>query len=324
MEQSRVNLNHLITFYLVSREQSFSVAAEKLCLTEPAISRQISSLERCCRAKLFDVRRKRVYLTQIGEVLIKYAEQIYEQSRDAQHYLESLQESGLHVGVCRTLSSIVALAASEFEKLFPHAKLIIRDIASFQLTEGLLHLQHDIIIVVSMNYGSDRLKATRVADGLRLVLVASPSVAASFKGQLKLVDLCGYPMLLPREGSGTRNILLSRFEAEGLNPEDCVFESVEVDSFEFSKGLAEAGRGIALLPEFAVKDEVAQGKMIILPLADDITFSVDVLVHKGIPLSALAEHLIYFVNQAFQGLTGVPPFSVPPTMRDFPLSPLVV
>lgn len=304
MEQVRVNLNHLVTFYLVGREKSFSVAAEKLCLTEPAVNRQISSLERCYRAKLFDVRRKRVYLTNIGEVIFRYAEQIYEQARYAEHYLEGLQESSLHVGVCRTLSSVVALAASEFEKLFPNAKLITRDIASFQLAEGLLHLQHDVIVVVSMNYGSDRLKAIRVTDGLRLVLVASPSMAASFKGQLKLADLCGYPMLLPREGSGTRNILLSRFEAEGLDPEGCVFVSVEVDSFEFSKGLAEAGRGIALLPEFAVKDEVAQGKLIILPLADDITFSVDVLVHKGVPLSALGEHLIYFVNQAFQGLTS--------------------
>lgn len=62
----KLNLYHLITFYFVASEKSFSVAAEKLFLSEPAVSLHIKSLERCTGVKLLDVRRKRVYLTKAG------------------------------------------------------------------------------------------------------------------------------------------------------------------------------------------------------------------------------------------------------------------
>lgn len=298
MKPVQLNLRHLITFYFVAHEKSFSAAAEKLFLTEPAVSRQISCLERDCKVKLLNVNRKRVYVTKVGEELFQHAEEIYKEAKSAEKLLVNSQGRSLHVGVSTTLAPVVAEAGSQFERLFTGVKLVIRNGPSYQIVEELLDLQHDIAIVVSRAYKNPKLKTIRVANGQRLVLVVSPSDPILLKNQLKLADVCGYPLFTPREGSATRAILLEKFAAEGLDIKDSI--SVEVDYLECTKRFAEAGDGIALMPETEVREDVAEGKLKILPLLDELNVGVDILMLRDVSLPQIAEKFISFTKSTFK------------------------
>jgi len=298
MRPPRLNLYHLITFYFVASERSFSVAAEKLFLTEPAISLHIKSLERSAGTKLLDVRKKRVYLTKAGERVFQYAEEIYQQAKNTEKFLENLKEASLHIGVSMTFSGVVALATSKFEELFPRVKLSIRHGASYQIVEELLDLQHDIAVVVSSNYPTSNLRTLRVSNREELVLVTSPSDPICSREGLKLTELCSYPLLLPPEKSATRKILLERIEAEGSEMSPLIL--VETDYLECAKRLAEEGKGIALMHITNVEREVAQRRLKVLSLANDITIGVDVIVHRSFSLPLIGERFISLVEEAFQ------------------------
>ena len=71
-----MNLDQIRNFYEVAANKSFTLAAEKLYRTQPAISTQVRILEEELGEKLFDRIGKRVCLTQAGEILLPYAERL--------------------------------------------------------------------------------------------------------------------------------------------------------------------------------------------------------------------------------------------------------
>lgn len=177
-------------------------------------------------------------------------------------------------------------------------KLRIRNGPSYQIFDELIDLQHDIAVVVSLNYHTRKLRAVRVSNGERLVLVTLPSSSIFSKEALTLAEVCDSPLLLPPEKSATREVLLKRFEAERAKLRPSIL--VETDYLECAKRLAEEGRGIALMHVTNVEREIAEGKLKILPLADDIKIGVDALVHRDVPLPPIGRKFISLVKEAFQ------------------------
>src|SRR5512139_3017546 len=94
-----INPQHIISFYYVGAEKSFSAASERLCITEPAVHQQIKALEVQFGVKLFYVTKKRVCLTKPGERLFIYAEEFFNQAVIAENFLKSYRLSNLHVAI---------------------------------------------------------------------------------------------------------------------------------------------------------------------------------------------------------------------------------
>jgi DNA-binding transcriptional LysR family regulator len=64
-----VNLNHLAIFHAVAQTGSMTLGAERLDISQPAVSKQVQELERFLRVHLFDRIGRRVHLSQAGEIL---------------------------------------------------------------------------------------------------------------------------------------------------------------------------------------------------------------------------------------------------------------
>ena len=127
MKMPKYNPYHLVVFYFVGSEKSITSAAEKLCLTQPAVTHHIKCLEKAASIRLLEVKRKRVYLTHAGEGLFQYAAEVYQQLISAEKFVEDMKEASLHVGIAMSFSSTIASAASSFEELYPHVKLIVKN-----------------------------------------------------------------------------------------------------------------------------------------------------------------------------------------------------
>ena len=159
MAPSRLDLHSLIVFYYVASEQSITAAAEKLFLTQPTVTYHIRSLEKNVGLKLLDIKRQKVALTQAGTGLYKYVQEIHGQMAGAEKFLENLKGASLRVGVSTTFSSCLTKAALAFEKTHPNVRLILKSAASFEIAESVLDSEIDLGIVISTDYGSERLKS---------------------------------------------------------------------------------------------------------------------------------------------------------------------
>jgi DNA-binding transcriptional LysR family regulator len=293
----RVNTGQLITFYYVAKEASFSVAAEQLYLSQSAVTQQIIALERDNGVKLINVKRKRVYLTETGSTLFRYAEEIYNQVRDVEALFQNVKERSLRVGVSTALSSFVAAVAVDFMGLYPNIEVTLKNGPSRTIVRELSDMRYQIAIVLDSNHEAFKLSDIRLSDRERLVLVCGSSMPIPATNGLSFADLREYQFLLPPEGSVARELLLKRFEAEGLEMGQHVL--LQANYLECSKRFAEKGRGIILLPEFEVQDEVAQGKLRILHLLEDITVGVSALFPSDVPLSLVAKQFIQLIKKAF-------------------------
>ena len=297
MAPSKLDLHSLVVFYYVASEESITAAADKLCLTQPTVTYHIRSLERHVGLKLLDIKRQKVFLTQAGIGLFKYVSEIYHQMTGAEKYLDNLKEASLRIGISTTFSTCLASAASAFEKLYPHVKLVIRSASSFEVAEDVLNSEVDLGVVVSMDYGNPKLKSVTLSSQERLVLVASPSSPIAQRQHLAFVNLCGYPLILGPETSATRRIMLKKLRVGGCHMPSPII--VEVNSSEWGINLVENGEGVGLHHIKSVERSISEGRLKILPLSGEIWVGVDAILRTDAPEHPMAERFMSLVKEAF-------------------------
>lgn len=297
MMSSKLSLHSLIVFYWVASQESITSAAEKLCLTQPTITYHVRSLEKNIGIQLLDIRRQKVYLTRAGKGLLKYVSEIYHHMISAEKYLESLKESSLRVGVSATFSSTVVKAAAEFERLYPNVKLIIRNSSSFEIADDVSNSQVDLGFVVGVDYGKRQLKNIEISSREKLVLVTSPSSSLSQKENVRLLDLCGYPMILGPETSATRRIILGRLRLGGCHMPIPII--VEVNNQDWGMNLIKSGQGMSVFHVRDVEKDITEGRLKVLTLKNDIWVGATALLRENSPEHPMANNLISLVKEAF-------------------------
>ena len=95
MKRIEMDLYQLRGFYEIARERSFTRAAEKLFLTQPAISLQIKALEAELGEVLLDRNRRQIRLTAAGEVLFEHVREILAHVETARNDIAALRDLGL-------------------------------------------------------------------------------------------------------------------------------------------------------------------------------------------------------------------------------------
>ena len=129
-----MNTTQLECFVAVSNFLNFSIAAEQLRLTQPAVSHQINSLEDELGVKLFHRTSKRVRLTQAGHLFSQYAQEILALSHTSKERLkESRQTSVIHFGIgCRSFLELglVKPALRQLRSDFPLLRPTLRLVSS--------------------------------------------------------------------------------------------------------------------------------------------------------------------------------------------------
>ena len=293
MRLPHINPQHIITFYFVAKEMSFSLASEKLFITQSAVTQQIRALELQFKVKLINVKRKRAYLTKAGVHLMGLAEQFLNQTITIEDYLKSYTLKNLHVGIAGSLTHYLTGIIEKFREIHPSVRVTVREGPSNTIAEELLDFQHDICLVGTLTQPNERLKVFRIPLVEQMVFVtgsACPLVAAQ---NIEWKDLVQYPLILQSEGSLARKTALYQFTSRGLEP----IIGAETDNVECAKDLVRQGKGIALMFFPNVKEELATGTLRTLPLTDsEIRFGIDILINKEMPPSPLIEAFLVVIK----------------------------
>ena len=254
-----LNYLHLRYFWAVAHDGNLTRTAERLNLSQSALSVQIRKLEERLGHALFERRGRALHLTEAGRIALDHADAIFS---TGQELLGTLREAGrarhaLRIGALSTLSRNFLLGF--LRPLLGRADLdlVLRSGSEAELLRGLATLNLDLAVMdrapprdASTPYVSHRLAEQRVS------LVGTPALVG--EGERLESLLATRPVILPTAESGIRTDFDALMDRLGLRPQ----VAAEVDDMAMMRLLAREGAGLAVLPPIVVKDELAQGLLL--------------------------------------------------------------
>jgi DNA-binding transcriptional LysR family regulator len=244
-----VHLRNLRYFVAVAEELHFSRAAERLHVSQPALSKQIRQLERELRFPLFRRDRRSVRLTAAGEALLPAAREIltkWEQSRAAAARLASDEGKLLQVGFQTSVGGHLYQAiAARFAELHADWRLVLRLHAWSDPTGGLLDESADVAFLWLPTGAEDRIEVRPLRRERRFVALRAGHRLARRRA-LQMKDLLDEPFIaLPPEAGPLRDYWLALEERHG-HPVRIGAEVASPDeTFESVAG----GQGLVLIAE---------------------------------------------------------------------------
>jgi LysR family transcriptional regulator, transcriptional activator of the cysJI operon len=260
-----LNPDDLIVFYVAAKEKSLSSAADKLFLSQPAVTYHIQSLEKYARVKLLEFKRHQIILTPPGKELLKYAEGIYQQLVDAERYIRFIREANLRVGIASVFDSIIGpFLPAMFEMQHPGATLMIKSGNAFEIVQDVINSTLDLAIVPKFDYGSEKISHVQVSNPEKIVCFTAPHQSMP-REPLEWKDLVKYPVVSGPETSVFRRLIFDKFREHGL--EEPVL-AAEVGNVEWCKTLVENGKGLSFTLEKDIINQVNGGRFKLLPLKE--------------------------------------------------------
>ncbi|MBE0610776.1 MAG: LysR family transcriptional regulator [Dehalococcoidia bacterium] len=277
-----MNLDRLQTFQLVVQLGSFSRAAEALFLTQPAVSLQIRQLEKELGVVLLERGGNRVKLTQSGEPVLRFAEQVLESRASLLRELAALQTGSSLVTMGCSASSthhVIPQLMGELLRIAPDIQLRVTTLPPDEASARLLKGDLDLTLTTDA-YLSDRLVAEPFSTA-RLFVVASPTHPLARKGRATPEEVAAHPFaLLPSPWTAQR-----RFREWAVNQGVEINVTMELSTYDGLKQAARKGLALALIAESAITREVERGDLVIVNTAGLPLEFVIYLAHRAGPLS---------------------------------------
>jgi len=258
-----MDYDQLASFLEVAKLQSFSLAAEKIFRTQPAISAQVRLLEQECREKLFDRSGKKVLLTPAGEILRRYAQQLLDLQREALQAVADLNRTPrgkLYIGANEaTCLYVLPKTFARFKQLYPLVQISIYRNFSHKIVQKVHEGAVDLGIVTLPQTAENMEVISVFRDEVQAVVPKDHPLGK--KRSVTVEEMSLYPLILPK--TGHTRVMLDKL----LRPyRDRVQISMELASVETIKKFVGAGLGISVLSRTYAQAEVAAGLLKLIPL----------------------------------------------------------
>ncbi|GGT69778.1 LysR family transcriptional regulator [Streptomyces lateritius] len=245
-----VHVRDLRYFVAVAEELHFTRAAERLFLSQPALSKQIRALERQLGAVLFDRDRQGVRLTAVGGALLPHARAVIAAGEEAWAAVRGAREaasSTLVVGMSTSpgRGGLLPAIRSRFTEAHPEALLKLRQVGWEDPTAGLADGTSDVAFVWLPLAGAERYRWAVVATEPRLVALPETHPLAG-RGSVDFAELLDEPFLaLPAAAPELRDDWLALDARDGRPP----VVGAEIASTDETYEALVGGLGICLVAE---------------------------------------------------------------------------
>ncbi|HEY7004370.1 MAG TPA: selenium metabolism-associated LysR family transcriptional regulator [Gaiellaceae bacterium] len=256
-----MDTRQLAAFCAVVEKSSFSQAAEKLGVTQPAVSLQVRSLEERLGQKLLDRSGRRVEPTEAGLRLYRSAqrmlaleEQLYEDVAADDEDLQGMLEIGASTGPG---AHLVPLLLCEFQRDHPdlHVALSIWDTQTVSDKVAVRDLELGVVGALRRNRALEFEPLVRD----EIVLAVPPGHPAAGKA-LSVDDLRKETIVAMQEGAGVRQVVDEELRRAGLRVRE-LEPKLELGLQESVKSAVAAGYGVTFISRTAIEGELAAGTL---------------------------------------------------------------
>jgi DNA-binding transcriptional LysR family regulator len=281
-----MDIQNIRAFLMVHQTGSFSRAAEKLFITQPAVSKRVATLEHALGVPLFDRIGKTVQLTSAGSALAPGYQRIVDELDESQRIISNLRD---------TISGVLSLATSHhiglhrlppalrrFADEYPEVELQLQFMDSEQACEQVLHGDIELAIVTLPFDVDPRLTLQRVwHDPMHCVAASDHPLAGA--GRLTLKQLLKQPAVLPSSNTFTRRLIN---KALGLDNRTNIL--METNYMETIKVMIATGLGWGVVPDSMLDDSLR----VIELKAVEMSRELGVVFHRARTRSSAATALM--------------------------------
>lgn len=308
---AKPDITALRYFLAVAECANYSRAASTLRITQPAVSRQIQSLERSFGTRLFRREGRQFSLTETGLKLAEHAREIVGRM-DALHGAIGTAarepEGPLSLGVTSAINeSFLADIMRRYREKYP--RVLINAVLgnSDKLADALAAGELDVAVIYQHPHKGE-LELTPLME-VKLGLVApSPQafpISASLQGKksIRLQLAAAMPLILPRRGQIMRELIEQACVRLKIKP--CVV--VETDSLALTKALVKSGQGFMLGAHGTVFEEIEQGSMLHIPIRSPaLPWRISVAVRRGGPMTLAVKTMLSELSDAIRASAADP------------------
>ncbi|MEN8188663.1 MAG: LysR family transcriptional regulator [Thermodesulfobacteriota bacterium] len=254
-----MNCDQLRTFQAVATSGSFTKAARRLFLTQPAVSQQIQSLEASLGVRLFDRSSKKIHLTREGEMLLARTSKVtaeFQKIESLFEELSNLNKGKLKIGSSAVLGTyFLPCPIGKFNSEYPCIEI--------NLHAGNSHKVISMLLNNKIEFGFGGLVENDPKIGYtmihqeRFVAVMGSQHPLTDKKTVITKSLKTVPFILREKGTRIRRDVDDWLTsvADSFSPE-CF---IELENVETAKRLVEEGHGITIVPRVAVQRELDSG-----------------------------------------------------------------
>jgi len=243
-----MELTSLRQFAAIAETGHITRAAERLGITQPALSAMLKKLEAEVGAPLLDRTGRGVSLTAAGKAFLEHAQASIRHADKAVESVRELIIGGGATAVAHLLPSVV----SSVRKAYPALKFYVREAGSRAVADAVLSGELDLGIVTMPITGpgsGDLMSVATIRDELMLIVPVDHPLCE--RSTYTWSSICEDPLVLFEDGSAVRNIIDTASHSAGVT----LNVVMEVRSTETIERMIEAGIGSGFISRFALGDK---------------------------------------------------------------------
>jgi DNA-binding transcriptional LysR family regulator len=264
-----MDIDSLSAFVTTIKEQSFSKAAIKLNLTQPAISKRIQNLESQLSVKLFERLQREIILTEAGEALLPHALNVLHEIDNAKLAIKNIHSSisgqlrivaSHHIGLHR-----LPLILKNFSKRYPEVDLKLNFLDSESASPLLKDNQADIAFITIPSNMSQDYTCHLVWDD-PMSFICGKGHPLSKLNEITPSDLSKHNAILPSETTLTYRVVETIFKQNKVK----LKASIPTNYLETMKMMATVDMGWSVLPNTMIDED-----LLVLPLSEKFRDSIN-------------------------------------------------
>lgn len=248
-------LSQLEGFVAIARGRRLGRAAEELFITQPALTARIQRLEEELGVPLFLRTPSGMRLTDPGQAFLPYAVRALDAVAEGRRVVGELARGTaghLAVGAAPAVSTyVLPPALSRFATLHPAIRLTVRTGHSEEILAMVLAEEVEVGIVRALRHPG--IQSVPLYEET-LVLVADPEHPLSEHGAISVEELANEQLILFDRASSYHDLTAAFLREAGVAPRSIM----ELDNIDATKKMVQQGLGVALLPQSAVRSELAE------------------------------------------------------------------
>ncbi len=264
-----MNYTYLNVFYTVAKLQNISKAAKELDVTQPAVSRIISNIEKEYNTKLFFRSKTGVTLTRDGLNLFEMIKnpliELEKISSNLDHN-KTLDKVVIHIGATSTgLYCYVFKYLEEFKQMYPNVTFRIYSNSSAKLLDMVEKGSIDLAIITTPFQGGEELDIYNIAK-LNDILVAPISYKDEIQGPVSITDVCDYPFVLLSKEMQFREFIDAFIRKNNVQ----ISAAYETDSSALLIPFVELDCGLTFIPDEMAAKSIKERKCFKVDLIEEI------------------------------------------------------
>ena len=273
-----------------ARVGNFTRAAAELHVSQSAFTVQIRQLEDALGVTLFDRSKRRVSLTSAGRDVLAPLERIMidmEAIVGRTRQLAGLRRGIVSIAVLPSVAAqILPEAIRKITQVHPGIVIQVRDVVAAKLIEMVKNEEVDFGIGSRMHSERDLKTSPLLVDNLRAFVAKSHRLGR--QETITLKELTSYPLIVTGKDSGVREILEGALKRERLQ----VNIAYETNFISTAMGMARAGLGVAIMPEYAAAVEMSNEIWTINIEKPKLSRKIEIIQRKDKSLSPASEKMV--------------------------------